>query len=66
MDPDAAIREIRDIAKDFIWSDEGDGYRLAELIDSLDSWISNGGYLPLDWESDVPCCNPDSDCCVEV
>lgn len=56
MDPDACLKEIREI-KDEINSGKFQqpfaiadrGYRLAELIDSLDNWITRGGFLPKDW-----------------
>jgi len=48
MDPDATLAEIRALIKaaplDECWD------RLAELIESLDEWISRGGFLPSDWD----------------
>ncbi len=52
MDPNACLAEIRQlIAKSYSNKrDFGDADRLAELIESLDTWISTGGFLPKVWE----------------
>lgn len=48
VDPDAALREIRMIIKDCT-DDNYQLFRLAELVEGLDEWISKGGFLPSDW-----------------
>lgn len=56
MDPNMALKSIRKLARQI--RDDLDVYghaqpheadRLAHLIESLDEWISHGGFLPLDW-----------------
>jgi hypothetical protein len=62
MDPDANLREQREIARrlldkfmasdeDATAFDEGDVVRLAELVEALDRWISGGGFLPAAWRN---------------
>jgi hypothetical protein len=56
MDPNAnleeqrrlvnAINDARDNETDV---DQDDIWRLAELCEALDGWISNGGFLPHAW-----------------
>lgn len=48
MDPNEALAEIREICIGNPASIDGD--RLAELIQGLDGWITNGGFLPTDWQ----------------
>jgi hypothetical protein len=53
VDPDACLREILTITTSSVngWplnATEGD--RLAELVHSLDDWLSNGGFLPKRWQ----------------
>lgn len=49
MDPDAALAEMREIAK----ADQSEFHegihRLCELTLALDEWITNGGFLPKAW-----------------
>jgi hypothetical protein len=48
MDPNAALSEIRRI----IANPEGpdvDLFRLVELVEGLDQWVSRGGFLPEGW-----------------
>ena len=47
MDPDAALREIREIHAS--GSSREDFERLLELICGLDTWLQKGGALPEDW-----------------
>jgi ribosomal protein L7/L12 len=62
MDPNENLREQREIAKRLLDEDlEGDvdsimtlSIRLAELVQSLDGWISHQGALPRDWLDEVP------------
>ena len=56
MDPNANLEEQRrlvaQINKDRDEEkvpSEHDAYRLAELVEALDGWISRGGFLPRDW-----------------
>jgi len=64
MDPNACLKEIREIGErmyDSVWIDHrtptqsylDDSRRLAELIDSLDQWIVGGGFLPAAWAKGV-------------
>ncbi len=54
MDPNACLAEIREILRSREpYASRLDGRtsdRLAELVESLDGWIDNGGFLPADWE----------------
>lgn len=56
MDPDANIRELREIAEkvygEQISASEAPYAldRMAELFTSLDEWIKHGGFLPNGWE----------------
>lgn len=47
MDPDAALREIREICAS--GGSQEDFERLLELICGLDTWLQRGGTLPEDW-----------------
>ena len=52
MDPDANLAELRtlvaaNIDREFV-SDHVTA-RVMELADALDTWISQGGFLPRDW-----------------
>lgn len=52
MDPNATLTEIRAIVaehngREFMSDDTAD--RLTELVESLDEWLSRGGFLPSDW-----------------
>ncbi len=52
MDPDANLKEQRDLLRKFRKRNRltaGEAARLAELVDSLDEWISRGGFLPEAW-----------------
>lgn len=58
MDPNANLNEQREIVKKYF---EGGISaeaqldllsRLADLVESLDQWISKGGFLPTSWEWD--------------
>ena len=54
MDPNITLQEILKLAKLILDDGEDinvdDVYCLAELIDALDEWLSNGGFLPVKWE----------------
>jgi hypothetical protein len=56
MDPTANLREQLEIAramlaKDSEHIDTGDAVRLAELVEALNQWIANGGFLPVQWRA---------------
>jgi hypothetical protein len=66
MDPNAALKELLELAAEFndesrIW-DGTDGLlehkdkaeRAAELIEALDGWLSSEGALPDRWTKDSP------------
>ncbi len=63
MDPDATLREIREIIKAShkeVCDDEDKEFeylenmgRLTELVEALDNWITGGGFLPNDWKEDI-------------
>ena len=63
MDPNAALKEIREIVKNAdkpnplkgIYEEHAEFSRLIDLIDGLDGWISKGGFLPRDWQKPVDC-----------
>lgn len=53
MDPDACLKEIREILRSR--PKDSDEYtslmdRLVELVHALDEWLSNGGYMPESWQ----------------
>jgi len=48
MDPDAALREIREIHAS--GGSREDFERLLELVCGLDTWLQRGGALPADWK----------------
>lgn len=50
MDPNANLKEMRALIKEHLAGKEIDVDLLVELVDSLDNWLSNGGFLPADWE----------------
>jgi hypothetical protein len=53
MDPNATLREIRELLADPVPADSGLWgsrlERLAELVEALDGWLSKGGFLPDGW-----------------
>lgn len=51
MDPDANLREQRELAQAIINEEAGaiEAERLAELVLALDEWIDKGGFLPTRW-----------------
>lgn len=53
MDPNAARQTVRKWAKGVVkYPDQFSNYdyRVAESFLALDQWLSNGGFLPTDWE----------------
>lgn len=56
MDPDELLVALRDCAQDIInGTDEytfaETANTMAEKFEALDTWITNGGFLPSDWQS---------------
>ena len=51
MDPTANLKELRELYKSVLkdGSDNDTLNRMAELIEALDQWITNGGFLPNQW-----------------
>ena len=52
MDPDATLKEMRELAIMLADSRDIDGEQcvhLAELFLALDRWIMNGGFMPRSW-----------------
>lgn len=59
MDPDAALAELLRLA-DLVTvggdaqigarTDRRDTFRMAELVEALDSWLTAGGFLPRRWK----------------
>lgn len=51
MDPNAALAEIRELVKRE--NDDQDGswaIAAVERFEALDKWITDGGFLPADWQ----------------
>lgn len=58
MDPNANLKEQREIVARMLDDDAespdgfaNDATRLAELVQALDEWLTNGGFLPSEWSS---------------
>lgn len=62
MDPDAALAEMLDLARDLIkWDDAliqgdhdptyGQAAELAQAVLALHEWIDHGGFLPAAWRA---------------
>ena len=51
MDPNAALKEFREIQERFNReeADEADLERAMDLFGALDEWLSRGGFLPEAW-----------------
>lgn len=57
MDPDTNLEDQRRIVSRIVEAfdkdrdpNPNDAYRLAELVEALDGWLSKGGFLPKRWE----------------
>jgi hypothetical protein len=48
MDPNAALAEIRAILTNPSFG-MAEAFRLAELVDGLDDWLTHGGFMPTEW-----------------
>lgn len=56
MDPNANLKEQRELAAHLLWLEENDReidhddvLRLSELVIALDNWIASGGFPPDAW-----------------
>lgn len=49
MDPDANLKEIRQICSLQRETDHPPLERLIELVEALDGWLAKGGALPKSW-----------------
>ena len=52
MDPDVALDEILALVQKMTTAntvDPVDGLQLADKVEHLDDWLSNGGFLPARW-----------------
>ncbi len=52
MDPNATLRELRELAGKVLtdeYPDLDEVRRLAELIEAMDSWLSSAGFFPTAW-----------------
>jgi hypothetical protein len=53
MDPNETLRALRELVEQVYGDDEGDVNDQLEdfagYFESLDGWISKGGFLPRDW-----------------
>jgi hypothetical protein len=59
MDPNETIKQLRELAKRVLArADKGeeqdiyDSIEIAEKVQALDNWISDGGFLPSVWLKD--------------
>lgn len=52
MDPNATLKSLREKCEEiFGWdAPESDAHEIAELVWSLDSWLTMGGFLPKRWD----------------
>lgn len=56
MDPNANLKELLELAATLLDEEdeyegniEEDAVRLAELVEALDGWLKEGGFLPARW-----------------
>jgi hypothetical protein len=51
MDPDATLADIRHTVREYeAGRTDLDFEEFLSLVDSLDQWITKGGFLPASWE----------------
>jgi len=50
MDPTACLREIRALIREFQAGESIEIGRFVDLVESLDRWITGGGFLPRAWD----------------
>lgn len=62
MDPNATLKRVLESANAIVDGTslcaEDDGFALAELVLSLDSWIKKGGALPSEWARAIAATRP--------
>jgi hypothetical protein len=51
MDIEACYTEIRDLVSRGLAGEQIDYYRVAELLQAGDEWLSSGGFLPHAWQT---------------
>lgn len=59
MDPTAALHDLREAIRD---AENPDQYtdrevaieQVAASFEALDTWLSNGGFLPAEWQRETP------------
>jgi hypothetical protein len=54
MDPNATLARIRELCREIPLDAPDEAAELAELVGSLDEWITRGGYLPAVWQVGRP------------
>lgn len=52
MDPNETLAKLRRLAANVhnYGAEYDDGEEFAELVVALDEWLSQGGFLPADWQ----------------
>lgn len=58
MDPDTALRKLRDAVRRLDHSSEGQAQQAdvdsaVDHFEALDQWLCRGGFLPHDWQRDT-------------
>jgi len=54
MDPNAVLERVLEAAAKVRQGDLGEASELAEAVEELHGWLSNGGFLPARWERIAP------------
>lgn len=52
MDPNELLRRLREIVAEYYAGDKSAHATAQEMVyefESLDEWLTNGGFLPTDW-----------------
>jgi len=49
VDPDVALKELRELTNKGMDLSDDEIERVVELFQGLDNWVSKGGYLPKEW-----------------
>lgn len=59
MDPDQALKEIRQLTRDLlelgdmgVYPTNEQALELAQKVEDLDNWLMSGGDAPVDWQKD--------------
>jgi len=55
MDPNIALDKLREMCAEATQSEEGELlginiFDVTEAFEALDQWLSNGGFLPSEWQ----------------